>query len=99
MSDPSLDKALRKFERAEEHVDALQTWTERFCAEHSNAGVIEDDPNTGDCVLRCKFRARPPVLDWGVLIGEALHNFRSGLDYLAWILGGDPPPNPKTSEF
>jgi hypothetical protein len=97
--DDLLRQVRRKFSRADEHIDALHEGVQGWCAANTNSGVTEDDPVTGDRVLRLKLKARPPVLDWGVLIGDALHNMRSGLDQLAWVLGGNPPRNPKTSEF
>ena len=54
-----------------------------WCAANMNSGVTEDDPDTGERVLRLKLNERPPVLDWGVLIGDALFqkNAKRG-----WIL-------------
>jgi len=59
----------------------------------------DTDPTTGENLVRVEIKENPPVLEWGVLIGDVLHNLRSSLDHLAYILGGDPPPNEGGSEF
>jgi len=59
----------------------------------------DTDPTTGENLVRVEIKENPPVLEWGVLIGDVLHNLRSSLDHLAYIIGGDPPPNEGGSEF
>jgi hypothetical protein len=78
---------------------ALHVETERFLGSPAYVPVVDEDPQTGEHVLRVEVRKWPPVLDWGVLAGDAVHNLRSGLDHLAFALCGDPPPNPDKSAF
>jgi hypothetical protein len=90
---------LRKFRRASEHLRLLREQTERFIELPAYVPVVDEDPRSGEHVLRVAVRAWPPVLDWAVLAGDAIHNLRSGLDHLAYALCGDPPPRPEKAAF
>lgn len=99
MTEPSLDGAFAKLDRADAHLRGLKKSLEGFLEEHPYGVVSQEDPDTGECVLYGKVRKRPPVLDWGVCIGDVVQNLRSALDHLAWQLAlqhrpdEEPPAN------
>jgi hypothetical protein len=73
-----------KFARARGLVDELAQEVERFLA----AGpyrLEQQEESSGDLVIRVRVLAEPPV-EWSVIIGDAVHNARSALDYLAYAL-------------
>lgn len=82
-----LDDARAKLDRAKFHADALRT-------DIRDAGQGEPytiplrkefDEDTGTLYLRIdRITARPEA--WGLLIGDALHNYRSALDHGWWQL-------------
>ena len=93
-----------KLARADDHLNVLGDLIEAFVRPPAGqvepyGAFTEEDQETGETVLRGTVAADPPLGEIGVIIGDALHNLRSGLDHLAWKLGGDPPPNPGQSEF
>jgi len=80
-------------------MQVLHEQTQRFIDQPAYVPVVDEDPQTGEHVLKVQVREWPPVLDWAVVAGDAIHNLRSGLEHLAFILCGDPPPNPNKSGF
>jgi hypothetical protein len=58
---------------------------------------VEFDPDTMELVVSALVR-EPCPLEWGVLVGEILHNLRSALDHLVWelvILETGEAPKPR----
>ena len=88
-----------KLTRAGEHLDALEAAIGEFLDSEPFRGRPGVDTETEESVIRIQIVREPPVVEWGVAIGDVLHNLRSCLDHLAWHLGGNPPPNEDTSEF
>jgi len=88
-----------KLTRAGEHLDALEAAIGEFLDSQPFRGRAGVDTETEESVIRIQIAREPPVVEWGVAIGDVLHNLRSCLDHLAWHLGGNPPPNENTSEF
>ncbi len=70
-----------KIERAKEHVGNLESEISAFHQRSPYSVVGEDDPNTGDWVVRARIRETPP-LRWGAIAGDAIHNLRASLDVL-----------------
>jgi hypothetical protein len=95
----TLEGVSAKLGRANKHLDELDRLTQRFIATEPCIAVVEDDVQAAERRLRVQVREWPDSAHLGVVIGDVLHNLRSGLDHLAWIAGGDPPPNEKTSAF
>jgi hypothetical protein len=73
---------------------------------------VRKNPITGRCELRegrlgfrliqNAFTERPPTEEWGLIVGECVHNLRSALDNLAYALARlreDPPPQPSKIAF
>jgi len=83
---PSLDGPRFKCERAKEHLDNL---TAEIAAYYSRKpyALIRDVHPDGPArqVLRWKVHEEPPIR-LGVILGDAVHNMRSGLDHLAFQL-------------
>ncbi len=81
-----------KFERALVFVDELEDEVAAFF-DRSPYIVEHVEQGNGDLSYVVRVRAQPPV-NWPLLIGDAIHNARSGLDHLAWALveraGGNP---------
>ena len=94
-----LNRIEAKLARADEHLKVLHDAIEGFRERNPYRPFPDTDPDTGDNLVRVQIVERPPILDWGVLIGEALYHLRSALDHLAYILTGDPPPDETGSEF
>jgi hypothetical protein len=94
--DQRLSGAYAKLDRADAHIKCLNDAFQGFLKERPYRVVTEVDEETGECVLRGQVLKRPPVLNWGVQIGECVHNLRSALDLLAWqlaLLAGEEPPD------
>ena len=91
-----------KLARANDHLEVLRDEIDSFLgtadAEKPYGSVLQKDDETGKRRLCASVHRRPPP-QISILIGDCLHNLRSALDHLAWKLGGDPPPNEKSSEF
>ncbi len=73
---------------------------------------VANNPITADCKLRDgrlgfqliqkDFVAPAPLAEWGLLLGECVHNLRSALDNLAFALARvhrDPPEKPQRIAF
>lgn len=62
--------------------------------------VLSEDGLTASVILRV--RQPPPLDEWSLLLGDALHNVRSSLDSLVWELAhydGRKPDRPKDLYF
>jgi hypothetical protein len=78
-----LDGVRVKLARATEHLDNVERAIGDFGKSQPYTVVFDDDPNTGEQIIRARnVRAPGPI----PAIGDALYNFRSGLDHLAWEL-------------
>lgn len=76
-----LDGCWAKLHRAKEHADTLRGEIDR----HAKEVVVQPrfDPHRGKFALEIVHVPELPIR-WGAIIGDALHNFRSALDYLAY---------------
>jgi hypothetical protein len=98
----ALDGCREKVNRAREHGEAL----EREIAFWQEANPVpfeaKYEAESGYHVSRITALPEVPVLRWGILIGDVLHNLRSALDHLAWALsnwGGRTPSDPEGVKF
>lgn len=86
-----------KINRGGKHLDALNESAQRFVERHSDPGILcvtEPNPHTTKCLLRVKqVPASEPGdrIEWGVIVGDAVHCWRSALDQLATALWTDKP--------
>jgi hypothetical protein len=95
------NRAELKYARAVHLVNELRgridEWT---AAETLIATVHQIDPHTVE--LRLGIRREPPIDEWSLILGDALHNLRSVLDTLVWAiatLDGAKPKNPGQVTF
>lgn len=96
----SVEGCRAKLARFEENLASLDRENGRYIEAKPNAIVPKFDPETGWHTINLSV-VKPPGLIFGVLIGEAAHNLRCALDYLAWQLANldGPPPKPKRVQF
>jgi hypothetical protein len=83
MSEPDHELKLR---RARQHLDELAKFIGQFVSQQSRRFHLESDLD-GSGYMLVRASADPPPADpFSLLIGECLHNLRSGLDNLAYAL-------------
>jgi hypothetical protein len=85
-----------KFGRARRLVDELHGEMTDFWGREPFQLEARDD--AGDLVYVVSIREEPPT-DWSVLIGDAVHNARSALDYVAGALVVDNGGTPDESTY
>ena len=74
----------RKIERAKEHINELEAAIQKFWGRKPYAIVTKDDPQDPDRVNLCLAeRWKVPAVEFAAIIGDAVHNLRASLDYLA----------------
>jgi hypothetical protein len=71
-----------KVERALEHLNALDSLSNRWLKRDAYALIEHDEPNTGGKILSVRPKQSTPT-DLSLLIGDCIHNLRSSLDVLA----------------
>src|SRR4051812_10723750 len=90
-----LTGCLRKLQRAKEHMQLLGAVVEAWRKTNPVRLVRDFDLDAG--VLSYRVRVQSPSDAIPLILGDALHNFHSTLDHLAWQLallgphGGKPP--------
>lgn len=72
-------------ERAVEHLEALEGECERFLQTKPYSVTAELETDTGDHIARFRIRRSMP-LAVSVRVGELIHDLRSGLEHVAWVL-------------
>jgi hypothetical protein len=70
-----------KIERAKKHLRDLEAVVADFRSTDPYHIIKHIDPNTSERVAVRKIKTHPPA-EWGVLIGDIVHNLRTTLDYL-----------------
>jgi hypothetical protein len=91
-----LEQSWLKFRRGKEHLDALDREFRTFCSADSYTVIHEYDAERTQNVLRFKMLKTAPQHTWGLILGDAVHNARSALDYIAWRLAGSDLSDVKT---
>ena len=79
MGSPFYDAGL-KVKRADEHIKNLYTRLREFSDTRPYSIIVNHDPNGGDDSIQIK-STQPVPDDVLLIIGDALHNLRSALDY------------------
>jgi hypothetical protein len=90
LSGPSI-----KIQRADKHLHELADAINRFRESGAYQLAIEPDHEARKHILRAKIERAPPVVEWGIVIGDIVHNLRSALDHMMWSLTArycGPPP-------
>lgn len=86
-----------KVSRAEEHLADLRNRVQGFVNSGAYRITKEQDFYADEVVVYGEVVREPPMTDWGVVIGDIVHNLRSALDQLVWQLtlaSGKTPPDP-----
>lgn len=82
-----------KIVRAYEHLKLLNDKVDGALALQPNAVIGKVESDTGDKVYRAQITWQPPR-EWGLILGDCVHNLRSALDHMVWDLvllnGGTP---------
>lgn len=76
---------------ADGHLQRLKTSVEDFRLPEAYDLVCKREDVTGDQVVRARVLRRTPD-DWAFMIGDALHNMRVPLDYLAFAIADQHAP-------
>jgi hypothetical protein len=76
----SFREAYLKIDRANKHVNDLESYVREFAATDHYTILIEHDPNGGCDTLKLKSTQTIPD-EFLLVLGDALHNLRSALDY------------------
>ena len=93
-----------KLKRAKERFDALSKAINQFVTEPGEDRITAEQHSQRGGILRVQDVRRPPP-EWGILIGDCVHHYRSALDHLAFQLlvantkGRIPARVAKRSEF
>jgi hypothetical protein len=85
---PLLEEARYKARRSKEHLYLLNVELCKFSDTKPYAVVYEYDRNKVSNLFKFKVERKPPLKEWGLIIGDCVHNARSALDYIAWALSG-----------
>ncbi len=85
MGRPTLEGVDLKLDRAKERFDTLCKSITKFVADEDSYSLALDKDGDGRGALRVSEVKRPPP-DWGLLIGECVHQYRSALDHLIFQL-------------
>jgi hypothetical protein len=81
MNKPSWNRIINKFNWASGHVEKFEQTMHYFAKDYPNILVHELDNETGEKV--CRVNEVPVLPDtFSLIMGDALHNLRSTLDYL-----------------
>ena len=81
----SLDSVRQKVVRSKIHLNSLDGETQRYFDLKPCEVMPEEEANSGRIILRFKEKIPVPVAI-PLIIGDALQNLRSALDYLVWEL-------------
>jgi len=99
---PSLDDAFDKLRWARHHFEVLRSEIEPFEQRDTHRFTFEVDADAGEYVFHVH-GLEPPHADWGLRIGDCLHNARTALDYLmvqlVALATGDEPRDVRTISF
>lgn len=95
MDEASLDGPIAKLDRAKAHFQALNKSVGAYKRSKTHDFVVSEfDPETGEKALNLRILKQPKNPEWGLLIGDMVHNLRSALDHLVWqlvLLNGKQP--------
>ncbi len=91
-----------KLARAKAHIVALNASIDKWKSENPATPKVEFLDGRLGYRVRIDYSADAPVEEWGLIIGDFVHNLRSALDNLAFGLARlhcDPPTRPRVIAF
>jgi hypothetical protein len=80
-----LNGVLMKRSRGDTHLAELEKEISRFEKKKLYRVTVKNDPKQGQRIFRFRILRTPP-LEWGLIAGDCVHNYRSALDLLATAL-------------
>ncbi len=93
MSDPFAGSRL-KIKRANQHISDIDSLLKSFIDSDFYNLSVEKDVNSGENFLRVTIKIGLPADEYALIIGDALHNLRSALDFAYYesvlLCGGTP---------
>jgi hypothetical protein len=102
VSGHELSDAYDKLRWARNHYETLRGQIQPFEQRDSHTITCEVDPDAGEYVFYVH-SLEPPDPDWGLWIGDCLHNARTALDYLmvrlVALVRGIPPRDVEDIQF
>jgi hypothetical protein len=81
VSRPNLDDAVDKLRWAKHHFDALREQVEPFQQRDTHTFSVRIDQDAGEYIFWVH-SLEPTDPDWGLIVGDCVHNARTALDYL-----------------
>jgi hypothetical protein len=94
---PPLLAVFKKIDRAIQHLNHLNATVEEFFHAQDFYGLFrvhgETNSQRTKLLLRAELLQELPFVEWGIIVGDAVHCLRSALDQLAWTLSLDPDKN------
>jgi hypothetical protein len=75
--------SLRRIIRAKEHLDILNSEIRAFLASDFCRVEVHDDPDSSGYIYQ-PYLLKPIPIDWGIILGDFIHNLRVALDNIAW---------------
>jgi hypothetical protein len=84
----TLIEARFKLRRGKEHFYIFEAESRKFWDSDPYTLILDYDGEESKNVLRFQWTEPAPQLLWGAMLGDAIHNARSALDYIAWQLAG-----------
>lgn len=102
----NFDGSWAKFHKAEQHAYVLKDSIGRLFSESNNQVAIAAifEPKRSEYVVKVGGIPNQALEHFGLLIGDAIHNFRGALDHLVWQLAlehheGRRPPDHRRIQF
>lgn len=90
--------ALLKIERAKHHIDDLNRRSADFFSSGACSFVFTRDYKAREAAIRFKqYKSIPD--EFGLLIGDAIHNLRSALDLAVWVIVSPHAQKPENIQF
>jgi hypothetical protein len=88
----ALEGCRLKFLAAADHMNRFHDAVEGFFEEDFELAIFNGEANAQRTkyVLRVERVRRYPVREWGIIIGDAIHCYRSALDQLVYAFAHDP---------
>ena len=83
---PSIAGVDRKLQRAHQHFDELRSAVDHFMQTDFYTLVAPKQDRKGRLPIAVELIEPIPYLDWGVIVGDFVHNLRSALDQLIFQL-------------
>lgn len=88
-----------KIERAKHHINDLNGQINAYLGKRPLKLMIRDDLKAARRTVYVKAHKTPPYEEFGVVLGDAVHNLRAALDVTLWAMGGDKAKRPKSVQF